>query len=237
MSRTRSGSASGGTSRRLSSSAAWPSANCPVAASALARASNSSTRDLRPEPNRGGAAARGRTRRPRSRVPAARLSRRPRVRPRQQRVALPPGPRNVVGAFCRRGAECLERGGAPFMRAQAPARGRRLIDGPSDERVPEAKPAGYVGLANEVEPEEGVQRLERLPARGRLRRPPQARARRGHPPRRLPEARGVLHRRGARTPRPMHQRRQPARRDRPTKSGRRRADPATRRSERASCSR
>ncbi len=66
-----------------------------------------------------------------------------------------------MGAFCRRGTEGLERGGAPFMRAQAPACGRRLIDGPSDQRVPEAKPAGHVGLANEVQPEEGVQSLER----------------------------------------------------------------------------
>ena len=67
----------------------------------------------------------------------------------------------MVGAVGRGRTESRERGGAPLVRPQAPAAGRRVVDRPPDERVPEAKPAGHVRLANEVEPQEFVKCLER----------------------------------------------------------------------------
>ena len=64
----------------------------------------------------------------------------------------------ALGGRCTAGGERL---GAALVRAQSPTAGRRLVDRPSNERVPEAEAAGHLGLANEVEPQQLVEGLER----------------------------------------------------------------------------
>ena len=66
-------------------------------------------------------------------------------------VALARGALHMVRAFGRECTAGCERFGAPLMCAHSPRRRRRLVDGPPDEWVPEAKAAWHVGLANEVE--------------------------------------------------------------------------------------
>ena len=63
---------------------------------------------------------------------------------------------------------------------QPPARG--LVDRAPDERVPEAKAPRHVGAANEIEPQELVDRVHRRTPRMSRPRPPPARARTDRPP-------------------------------------------------------
>jgi hypothetical protein len=73
-----------------------------------------------------------------------------------RRVALSARPLDVVRAFYRAGAASRERIGAPLVRAKSPSCRRRLVDRPPDERMAEAKAAGYVGLTDEVKAQEFV---------------------------------------------------------------------------------
>src|SRR5918996_2124357 len=75
-------------------------------------------------------------------------------------VAVSRGRLNMMGALYGGGTARGERLGAALVRAQSPTAGRRLIDRPSNERMPEAKAARYLGLANEVELQQLVQGLE-----------------------------------------------------------------------------
>ena len=146
----------------LSSSAAWPSANCPVATSALARASRSSTRASAGASSGSSRSARAEPAPRRSRARAARPPPRPHAGSRRRR-------RRPVARSARRGARAppadapraAERVGAALVRAEAPAGRRRLVDRPPNERMPEAKAAWHLGLANEVEPQQLVEGLER----------------------------------------------------------------------------
>ena len=74
-------------------------------------------------------------------------------------VALARAALDVVCARWRGGAPRHERFGAALVRAQPPAAWRGLVDRPSHERVPEAKAAGHVGMANEVERQQLVESL------------------------------------------------------------------------------
>ena len=83
------------------------------------------------------------------------------------RVPPPRGTLDMMRALdggCTAGAERL---GAPLVRAQSPAAGRRLVDRPPDERMPEAKAARHLGLPNEVELQQLVQGLEHRRLGGR----------------------------------------------------------------------
>ena len=80
-------------------------------------------------------------------------------------VALSPGALDVVRAFGRAHTAGCERVGAPFVRAQPPACRRRLVDRPSHERMPEAKAARHVGLADQIELQQLVDGAERRRAR------------------------------------------------------------------------
>ncbi len=145
----------------LSSSAAWPSANCPVATSALARASSSSTRN-----SAGAVPGSSRSASP-NHAAALAGARWAAASPASRRVATAAASpwRAERSTWCARSVAGAprdgERLGAPLVSAQSPAAGRRLVDGPSNERVPEAKAAGHLGLTNEVELQQLVQRLER----------------------------------------------------------------------------
>ena len=77
------------------------------------------------------------------------------------RVALPRRALDVVRAHCRGCAPGRERLVAARVGAQSPAAGRRLVDRPPDERVPEAKATRHVRFAHEVESQQLVQGLER----------------------------------------------------------------------------
>ena len=77
------------------------------------------------------------------------------------RVALPRRALDMMRTLHRGCAAGGERLGASLVRAQSPTAGRRLVDRPSNERMPEAKAARHLGLANEVELQQLVQRLER----------------------------------------------------------------------------
>ena len=167
VSRTRNATDSAGTSPMLSSSAEWPSANCPVATSALARERSSSTRclgrrGLGQEPERVSKPGRG----ARGRALCGGLARLTESRD-GGRVALPRRALDMMSALYRRCAARGERLGASLVRAQSPAAGRRLVDRPSNERMPEAKAARHLGLANEVELQQLVQGLERRRLGGR----------------------------------------------------------------------
>ena len=83
------------------------------------------------------------------------------------RVTLPRGTLDMMRALYRGCTAGGERLGAPLVRAQSPAAGRRLVDRPADERMPEAKAARHLGLSNEVELQQLVQRLERRRLGGR----------------------------------------------------------------------
>ena len=91
-----------------------------------------------------------------------------------------------------------------------------------------ARRSGGSGQASAARPGHRV-----LMPRRCSRRLPQARVETGHPPQPLLAGRGALHPTEERTPRPMHQQRQPAHRDLPTTrwavatSGSRQLDPAT----------
>ena len=83
------------------------------------------------------------------------------------RVPLPRRTLDMMRALyggCTAGGERL---GAPIVSAQSPAAGRRLVDRPPDERMPEAKAARHLGLPNEVELQQLVQGLERRRLGGR----------------------------------------------------------------------
>lgn len=83
------------------------------------------------------------------------------------RVPLPRRTLDMMRALyggCSAGGERL---GAPLVRAQSPAGGRRPVDRPPDERMPEAKAARHLGLPNEVELQQLVQGLERRRLGGR----------------------------------------------------------------------
>ena len=83
------------------------------------------------------------------------------------RVPLPRRTLNMMRALYRGCTAGGERLGAPLVRAQSPAAGRRLVDRPPDERMPEAKAARHLGLPNEVELQQLVQGLERRRLGGR----------------------------------------------------------------------
>ena len=77
------------------------------------------------------------------------------------RVALARRTFDVMRALRRGGTARGERLGASLVSAQSPTARRRLVDRPPDQRVPKAKAAGDVGLADEVESQQLVQRVER----------------------------------------------------------------------------
>ena len=77
------------------------------------------------------------------------------------RVALPRRAPDMMSTLYRRCAARGERLGASLVRAQSPTAGRRLVERPSNERMPEAKAARHLGLTNEVELQQFVQSLER----------------------------------------------------------------------------
>ncbi len=83
-------------------------------------------------------------------------------------VALAGQALDVVGARRRRRAACRERLGASLVGAQPPAAPGGLVDPPSDQGVPEAKPPWHVRLADEIELQELVDGVHRrLLGRGR----------------------------------------------------------------------
>ena len=59
----------------------------------------------------------------------------------------------MVSAFCGGCSLSFKSGSTTFVRAQPPARRRRFIDCSSNKGMPEPKPAGNVGLANQVKPQ------------------------------------------------------------------------------------
>ena len=87
-------------------------------------------------------------------------------------VALARRALDVVGARGGGSAPRRERVGAPLVRAEPPAGSRRLVDGATYERMAEAEPSRDVGRAEEIDPEQLVERLHdgRLGQRGRRRR-------------------------------------------------------------------
>ena len=66
-------------------------------------------------------------------------------------------------------APARERLGAALVGAETPATGSGLVDRPSDERVPEAEASRDIGRANEIEPQELVDRVHRRSLGGRRR--------------------------------------------------------------------
>ena len=182
---------SSGTIARASSSAPWLSAKWPAAVSAPARASRSSTRS-----SAGAVCGRrrsaSRTSARRSPAPAGRLA-----SPASRRtataaeVALARRALDVMGARRRRGAPRRERLGAPLVGAQPPAAGRGLVDRAPNERMPEAEAPRHVGGANEIEPQELVDRVHRRRLGRRRPPPPPARARTDRPPPPRPRGRGA----------------------------------------------
>ncbi len=77
------------------------------------------------------------------------------------RVAAPRRALNMMRALGSRRAAGAKRVGAALVRPQSPTAERRLIDPPSNERVPKAKAAGHLCLADEIELQQLVQGLER----------------------------------------------------------------------------
>ena len=75
-------------------------------------------------------------------------------------VALLSGALDVVCALRRADTAGRERVGAPLVSAEPPPAGRRLVDRAPHERMPEAKAAGHVGLANQVEAQQLVHGIE-----------------------------------------------------------------------------
>ena len=174
---------------------------------AAERASSSSTRSPRARP-RGGSAARASNQR--AALAGARCAAAsPASRSVADRgpIALARGELDVVGAGRRGRASPEQALGAPLVRAEPPAAGRRLVDRSADERVPEAKAPRHVRVAHEVEPRAARRARRASPARPRPRRPRRAPDRTGRRPRPHLRARGALPRTAARAPR--RARRQP----------------------------
>ena len=129
------------------------------------------------------------------------------------RVPLPRRALDVVRALRRGCTAGGERLGAALVGAQPPAAGRRLVDRAPDERVPEAKAARHLGLANEVELRAARPRPRAPTPRRSPRRRRRARVRTGRrlpPP---PPARAVRGPTEERAPRPARPRPRAARRD------------------------
>ena len=73
----------------------------------------------------------------------------------------------MVGARGRRGPARRERRRAALVGAQAPAGRGGVVDRAADERMPEAEAARHVGRAEEIEPQQLVDRLHHLGSRHR----------------------------------------------------------------------
>ena len=161
MSRTRNAIDSAGTIFMLSSRAAWLSANWPVAPSEPASASSSSTRSS------AGALSERRRRAPSNQRAALAGARCAAASPASRRTATAAASpwRAESATWCARavdrGAARLERDGDALVRAQPPAARNRLVHGPADERMPEAKAPRNVGVSNEAESKQFVERLHR----------------------------------------------------------------------------
>ena len=161
VSLTRRATDSSGTSSMLSSRARCPSANCPVAASAPANARSSSTRS-----SAGVASGRSRSA-PANQRAALAGARRAATSPASRRVATAAtSPWRAARSTWWARAEAdaprsRERLGGTLVRAEPPASGRRLVDRPAHERMPESEPPGDVRLAHEVESQQLVKRVER----------------------------------------------------------------------------
>lgn len=86
-------------------------------------------------------------------------------------VALAGRALDVVGARRRCRPPSCERFGATLVGRQPPAAPGGLVDGPSDQGMPEAEPPRHVGLADEIEHQELVDGVHRrvlgCPGRGR----------------------------------------------------------------------
>ncbi len=97
----------------------------------------------------------------RSPAPAARLPRRPRAG-RRRRRGRPGGPTARRGARAPPPTRPAPRAPRRTARGRpAASRRRGLVDRAADERMPEAEAPGHVRRANEVEPQELVERLDR----------------------------------------------------------------------------
>ena len=117
-----------------------------------------------------------------------------------RRVAVPRRQLDVMRPRGDRSAARGERLGAALVRGESPAAGRRLVDRPADERMPEAEAARDVGRADEVGAQQLVERVQRCVlarSRPRPRRAPGRTARRR---RRRPGARAARRRSAVRAP-------------------------------------
>jgi hypothetical protein len=84
-------------------------------------------------------------------------------------VAVARGALDVVRARRGAGTPLRQRLGDPLVCAHSPAARRGLIDSPAHDRMPEAKPARHVGRANEFQPQQHIERVQRLGLRDRRR--------------------------------------------------------------------
>ena len=207
--RTRRATASSGTMRRLSTRAAWLSSKCPVAASAPARASNSSTRSSTARSPGAGAA--------RPRTISQRWSARAAPPPRLQRVTARLRPRLPAVPTARRGAPArrpTSRGRRVPLRS---VRARRVATRPASPRRRHGEPAGAgsgTGAGRRWAGPGRSRAARRAPPALRPRssppRPPRARARTGCRRRRRPGAPAGRLRSRVPTPPQAPQRRRPA---------------------------
>ena len=185
--RTRTDSASSGTMFMLSSSAAWLSPELAGGGERFRTGQQQldalvAGRSRRQETQCGGEPARGARGRTRSR----RLSGLSQQLDRSL-VALTRGAFDVVSD--RRDAgdpRACERVGTALVRTEPPAAGHRLVHRAADERMAEAEPPRNVRLADEIQPQQLVERVDRCRRRRRRRPRPPARGRTGRRRRRRP---------------------------------------------------